>query len=144
MIKSLIDAEIIGDKVYNAFVQKRLVEVKKRFFDPIKKIQLLTGLKSRRAKPKALSAVKEIDSPSEALKYPISIVPLINFILNESGATEVVPPRDSLFHWILNTMSLMKSLKMKETYGKWFDQIMKVTMPCEAERYQSLEYIIDS
>ena len=33
---------------------------------------------------------------------------------------------------------------MKETYGKWFHQIVKVTMPCETERAQSLEYIIDS
>ena len=60
----------------------------------------------------------------------------------ESEAIEVVPPRDS--RWIFDIMSIMRSLKVKGTEEKWFDQIVKVTMPCEAERPQSLECIIDS
>ena len=52
MIKALIDADILG-KAYNALVQERLVEGKKSFFDPIKKIQLPPGLKIKKAKPKA-------------------------------------------------------------------------------------------
>ena len=30
--------------------------------------------------------------------------------------------------------SVMKELKAKEAYEKWFDSIMKVTMPCETQR----------
>ena len=62
--------------------------------------------------------------------------------MNESEAIEVLLLRDS--RWMFDTLSIMWSLKAKETYEKWFDQIMKVTMPFEAERPQSLEYIIDS
>ena len=48
---------------------------------------------------------------------------LRNFTVNESEAIEVVPPRDS--GCIFDTMSIMRSLKAKEIYEKWFDQIMK-------------------
>ena len=112
LIKGLIEAGIIGDKSHNAFVQERLVEEKKSF-DPINNFQLNTGLQSKKAKPKALSVVKEdrqafevmlgtnTDDLSEALKYPITTAPLSiakfdhtlrrgsngnlrNFIVNES------------------------------------------------------------
>ena len=80
-------------------------------------------MKSKKAKPKALSAVKEDrevfgvilgtnTDPSEALKYPITTVPLSianldyplkgasksnlrNFIVTAREAIEVVPSRDS-------------------------------------------------
>ena len=48
---------------------------------------------------------------------------LRNFTVNESEAIEVVPPRGS--GCIFDTMSIMRSLKAKEIYEKWFDQIMK-------------------
>ena len=111
LIKGLIEAGIIGDKSHNAFVQERLVEEKKSF-DPINNFQLTTGLQSKKAKPKALSVVKEDRQAievilgtntdlSEALKYPIATAPLSiakfdhtlrrgskgnlrNFIVNES------------------------------------------------------------
>ena len=46
-------------------------------------------------------------------------------------AKENVPTRD--LRLIFDTMSIMRSLKAKETYEKWFDQIMKVRMLCQAE-----------
>ena len=111
LIKGLIEVDIIGDKSHNAFVQERLVQEKKSF-DPINNFQLNTGLQSKKAKPKALSVVKEdrqafevmlgTDTDlSEALKYPFTTAPLSiakfdhtlrrgsngnlrNFIVNES------------------------------------------------------------
>ena len=41
LIKGLIDADIIGDKAYNVFVQERLVEEKKVFLIQIRKWYLL-------------------------------------------------------------------------------------------------------
>ena len=105
LIKGLIEVDIIGDKSHNAFVQERLVQEKKSF-DPINNFQLNTGLQSKKAKPKALSVVKEVmlgtdTDLSEALKYPFTTAPLSiakfdhtlrrgsngnlrNFIVNES------------------------------------------------------------
>ena len=57
LIKGSIAAYIIGNKAYDVFVEEVLIEGKKFFFDPIKKIQLPTGLKSKKAKSKALSVV---------------------------------------------------------------------------------------
>ena len=50
--------------------------------------------------------------------------------MNENEAIEVLPPTNS--RWIFDTMSMMSSLKVTETYDKCFDKIMKVAMPCEA------------
>ena len=57
LIKGSIAAYIIGNKAYDVFVEEVLIEGKKFFFDLIKKIQLPTGLKSKKAKSKALSVV---------------------------------------------------------------------------------------
>ena len=44
---------------------------------------------------------------------------LRNLIVNESRVIEVVPPRDS--RWIVDTISIMRSLKTKETSEKCYD-----------------------
>ena len=88
LINVLIDANYIRDKAYNVFVQKRLAEEEKVFLIQLRKFNYLpSGLKSKKAKPEALSAVKEDRQAFgvilgmntdllEALKYPITTVPL--------------------------------------------------------------------
>ena len=140
----LIDANYIRDKAYNVFVQKRLAEEEKVFLIQLRKFNYLpSGLKSKKAKPEALSAVKDRQAFGvilgmntdllEALKYPITTVPLSianlhhvlrrglkndlrNFIVNESEAIKVALPRDS--RWIFGTISIKRSLKAKKNLPK--------------------------
>ena len=69
------------------FVTERLVKGTKGFFEPIAKLQIALGIKSKKKTPKAISVIKkdrqafgvilgdEIDL-SEALKYPITSISL--------------------------------------------------------------------
>ena len=69
------------------FVTERLVKGAKGFFEPIAKLQIALGIKSKKKTPKAISVIKEdrqafgvilgdeIDL-SEALKYPITSISL--------------------------------------------------------------------
>ena len=144
LINVLIDANYIRDKAYNVFVQKRLAEEEKVFLIQLRKFNYLpSGLKSKKAKPEALSAVKDRQAFGvilgmntdllEALKYPITTVPLSianlhhvlrrglkndlrNFIVNESEAIKVALPRDS--RWIFGTISIKRSLKAKKNLPK--------------------------
>ena len=71
------------------FVTERLVKGTKGFFEPIAKLQIALGIKSKKKTPKAISVIKEdrqafgvilgdeIDL-SEALKYPITSISLSN------------------------------------------------------------------
>ena len=156
MIKGLTDPDIIGNKVYNVFVKALSVfKEDRQAFGVILVTNTVLSLCLSLSLPLCLSLSLSLSlclclsvslSLSLSLKYPFTIVPINianldhtlrresksnvgNFIVNESESMEVVPPRDS-----------RRILKAKETYEKWFDQIMKVMMPCEAERPQSLEF----
>ena len=170
LINGLIHADVFGDDIYKTFVQERLVDGTKSFFDPIKKVRLPTGLKTKKAKPKSLSVVKEDRQAFglilganvellKALEYPVTTVPLSianpdhslrggsksnmrNFIVHESNAIENMPPSDS--RWLFDTMSVMRSLKPKETYEEWFDYIINITMPRQAQNPLSLEFVNDT
>ena len=86
LIQSLLDAEKIGNSNYLEFAAERIVKGKKKFFDPIKKSNLDTGIKRKPWANKA-SAIKEnrqafrivlsqnIDL-QEALQYPLTTFPL--------------------------------------------------------------------
>ena len=47
LIQSLLDAEKIGNSNYLEFAAERIVKGKKKFFDPIKKSNLDTGIKRK-------------------------------------------------------------------------------------------------
>ena len=85
IIQGLLDAEKIGNSKYLKFVAERLVKGTKKFFDPIKKANLDTGIKKKPRANKA-SLIKEdrqafgivlsknIDL-EEALQYPLTAFP---------------------------------------------------------------------
>ena len=52
-------AEEVGNKRFIAFVQDRLVEGKKSFFEPICKVRLKTGSEKKKKVLKSLSVLKE-------------------------------------------------------------------------------------
>ena len=58
IIQGLLDAEKIGNSKYLEFVAERLVKGTKKFFDPIKKTNLDTGVK-RKLRANKASAIKE-------------------------------------------------------------------------------------
>ena len=59
VVKYLIKAGKIGDEMYLSFVNERLIKGKANFFDPIKKVNLDTGLKKTKKIRKAVSVIKE-------------------------------------------------------------------------------------
>ena len=86
IIQGLLDAKEIGNSKYLEFVADRLVKGTKKFFNPIKKINLDTDIK-RKPRTNKASAIKEgiqafgivlseyIDL-EEALQYPLTTFPL--------------------------------------------------------------------
>ena len=86
IIQGLLDAKKIGNSKYLEFVADRLVKGTKKFFNPIKKINLDTDIK-RKPRTNKASAIKEgiqafgivlseyIDL-EEALQYPLTTFPL--------------------------------------------------------------------
>ena len=88
IIENLLNAGSIGNEKYLSFVTERLVKGTKGFFEPIAKLQIALGIKSKKKTPKAISVIKEdiqafgvirgdeIDL-NEALKFSITSTPLI-------------------------------------------------------------------
>ena len=59
LIDGLLQAEEVRNKRFIAFVQYRLVEGKKSFFEPICKVKLKTGSEKKKKLLKSLSVLKE-------------------------------------------------------------------------------------
>ena len=156
IIQGSLDAEKIGNSKYLEFVAERLMEGTKKFYNPIKKTNLDTGIKR---KPRANKAceVKEdrqafgivlsenIDL-EEALQYPLIAFPLSsatpegnlrqrnnkallrNFLITEANAI-VENPDLIRSRWIVDEMALICPLKACQTYDLYFESFMKFISP---------------
>ncbi len=59
VVSDMLNAAVIGDTHYKAFVKERLSGQEKGFFEPIKRIKLKTGLVKAKKTPKAISVLRE-------------------------------------------------------------------------------------
>ena len=128
----------------------------KKFFDPIKKTNLDTGIK-RKPRANKASAIKEdrqafaivlsenIDL-GEALQYPLTTFPLSlatpegnlrqgnnktllrNFLITEAN-TIVENPDLIRSRWIVDGMALIRPLKTCQTYDLYFKSFIKFISP---------------
>ena len=55
LVKGLLDAGKTGNKAYLNFVNQRLIEGNKTLFNPIPKINLMTGMEAKKKKSKEVS-----------------------------------------------------------------------------------------
>ena len=54
---------------------------------------------------------------------------------------ESTPPNEA--RWIIDTMSVMRAIKVKETSKEWFNTVMKLTLPSSSLKPLSIEYVKD-
>ena len=170
VIDGRLHAEDVGNKRFIAFVQDRLVESKKLFFERICKVRLKTGSEKKKGVLKSLSVLKEdcqafslllnkTEKLAQAFKYPISFVPLAvaspeltlyqsdkaglrNYIISLSKSSSHTYPRDA--QWVVDKMVAIHSVPPSGTYEEWFKTLVKfITPPAEA-RATSLENIMDT
>ena len=59
LVKGFLDAGKPGNKSYLDFVNQRLVEGNKSLFNPIPKINLMTGMEAKKKKSKEVSVLTE-------------------------------------------------------------------------------------
>ena len=59
LVKGLLGAAKTGNKAYLNFVNQRLVEGNKTLFNPIPKINLMTGMETKKRKSKEVSVLTE-------------------------------------------------------------------------------------
>ena len=137
------------------FANERLTKGKANFFDPLKKINLDIGLKKTKKIRKAVSVMKEDRQAfgvilgegvnlEEAFPYPAKSVPLRlafpdstlgqnpkhhfrNYLIDVSKSCKSTPPNKA--RWIIDTMSVMTAIRVKETYKGWFKTVIKFTLP---------------
>ena len=128
VIDGRLHAEDVGNKRFIAFVQDRLVESKKLFFERICKVRLKTGSEKKKGVLKSLSVLKEdcqafslllnkTEKLAQAFKFPISFVPLAvaspeltlyqsdkaglrNYIIKLSKSSSHKYPRDT--QWVVD------------------------------------------
>ena len=152
IIENLLNPDSIGNEKYLSFVTERLVKGIKGFFEPVAKLQIALGIKNKNKTPKTIKEDSQVFGVilgkdialNEALKYPITSTPLSignpygtllqsrkntfrNFLINQSTAIETQPPFQS--RWIIDTMAIMRSVKSKKTYKKWFTVLKKNSYP---------------
>ena len=92
----------------------------------------------------------------ESLRYPVTSVslslafpdsnlrqtPKYHFRnLDVSKACESRPPNEA--RWIIDTMSVMKAIKVKETYKEWFKTVIKFTLPSGSLKPLLIQYVND-
>ena len=170
IIENLLNPDSIGNEKYLSFVTERLVKGIKGFFEPVAKLQIALGIKNKNKTSKAISVTKE-DSHAfgvilgkdidlnEALKYPITSTPLSignpdgtllqsrkntfrNFLIDQSSALETQPTFQS--RWIIDTMAIMRGVKSKKTYKKWFTALKKIVTPNEHCNPEYNEFVYDT
>ena len=153
----MLNAKELGSTLYNKFVQERLIDGSKGFFDSILRTKLNTGIEKAKKLPKAVEILKEDRqafgiiiakslSMDEAFKYPITTVPLSlatiefslrqsdkatfrNLLLEESQCVAEVPPKNCA--WFVDGMAIVRSLKPKTTYKEYIDALLKYVTPKE-------------
>ena len=150
----------LGLSQYKAFITDRLVNGTIDFYAPIRKNKLQTGIKKIKKSRKAEDVLKEdcqafgtIISKAltleEAFKYPITSLPLSiatvegdlrqsdkasfrNFLIQTASASTTQVPKNA--SWLVDGMAAVQSLKSKETYGEWIEDLIRfITPPDVAE-----------
>ena len=152
IIEGLINSGERGNELLKAFIQTRLIGGTVKFYDPIKKVNLDTGLKKKKNENKVLSSVKQdrqafgriISNNKDleiAFSYPITDLPLSianidgtlrtgqkclfrNHFITESNAEVETPAHNA--SWIANTMSIIRTMKPEKTFNDFFRKLMNV------------------
>ena len=90
VMEGLLSSDEIGEKCFKDFVERRIKakeEEKISIFEPIKRQNIQTGLRKKKKQDKKIDILKEdrqafgllvgkVQSPEEALQYPLTSVPL--------------------------------------------------------------------
>ena len=64
-----------------------------------------------------------------------------NYLIDISKACESTPLNEA--RWIINTMTVMRAIKVKETYKEWLKNVTKLTLPSSSLRPLPIEYVND-
>ena len=166
LVKGSLGAAKTGNKAYLNFVNQRLVEGNKTLFNPIPKINLMTGMETKKRKSKEVSVLTEdkqafgiiiskAASLEEAFKYPITSLPLS--IAMPDGSlyqTEKAPLRKQIIGdanttrylqnatWIVDGMYAIRSVKPKETYNHYFVDLFNYILPPQDAKATSLHFVM--
>ena len=64
-----------------------------------------------------------------------------NYLIDVSKACESTPLNEA--RWIIDAMSIMRVIKVRETYKEWFKTVTKFTLPNSSLKPLSTEYVND-
>ena len=169
IIEGLINSGERGNELLKGFIQTRLIDGTVKFYDPIKKVNLDTGLKKKKNENKVLSSVKQdrqafgmiisnnIDLEI-AFSYPITDLPLSianidgtlrtgqkcllrNHLITESNAEVETSPHNA--SWIVDTMSIIRTMKPEKTFKDFFRKLMNIVSPPSSFQPKRLELVND-
>ena len=165
--ESLIKADKIGDEMHLPVVKGLSYKRKSRRFDPNKKVNLGLGLRKTEKIRKAVLIMKEYRQTFRvmlggkvklevAFRYPVTSVSLSSAFLDSSlrqyskhhfrnYLNYISKACESTFlneaRWIIDTMSVIRAIKVKETYKEWLKTVIKFTLPSSSLKALSIEYV---
>ena len=64
-----------------------------------------------------------------------------NYLIDVSKACESTALNEAC--WIIDTITVMRAIKIKETCKEWFKKVIKFTLPSSSLRPLSIEYVND-
>ena len=171
IIRGLIGSKDIVNKRFIEFVEERLVEGKKSFFDRIKKNNIPTGNEAKKKKKTKEVVLLREDRQAfgyiaakaiplnESLEHCITKIPhsiaisetklyqsdksgMKNMIIDESNSCMRCPPMKA--SWIIDCMAIIRPAKPERTYKDFFKKILSSMMPRREYQALTLEIITDT
>ena len=164
----MCQVEILGKEKLNEFIQESLIDGKVGFFNPIKKSNLKTGIKSgKKSKYKIVSTLQEdcqtyglIVEKSlnleETFQFAITTVSLLiafsdeklrqsektsfrNYIIKQSEALHTISPKDAA--WFIDGTAFISCLKPKKTNKEWISALIIFIFPDSSITIKLLGFI---
>ena len=172
ILNGLLTSDAIGEKDFAVFLKERVMapeDKKKSLHDPISKNGLKTGIQKPKKTNKELDIVKEdrqafgilvgkVSSPSEALQYPLTTVPLAlaepnltlkqqqksqlrNYLYETAKATEMISIGEQ--DCLIDGMAAVWAVKPKSTWKDYAEALLEYCMPKESCNVHSLTIVFD-
>ena len=174
IVSDLLSSTEIGNGMFTEFVEEKMKAPEQKridFFASIPKSKIRTGLEKVKVKNNTLDMIKEdrqafgllvgnFQTPSEALKYPLTIVSLTlaepdetlrqqstkatlrRFLYKKSDAIYKETPEEA--DWLVDGMAAVAAVTPQETYKDFADGTLSYCKPKDVTCPKSLAIIFDS